>query len=165
MSGLRLVLMRHAKSAWDSGAPTDHARPLNRRGQRDAPRVGQALAERGWWPELALVSDAERTEATWRAMAQGQAPTAVQHHRRLYLAGVAELREILGLAPDSARTVLALGHNPGWEEALTWLSGADEPMKTACAALLSTDAEGWAAAVEAPGRFTLEAVIRPKALG
>lgn len=161
---LRLVLMRHAKSAWDSGAATDHARPLKRRGLRDAPRMGAALAARGWWPELALVSDAERAVATWRAMAAGQPDTPLQLHRRLYLAGVLELREVLAEAPAGPRTLLALGHNPGWEEALTWLCGAQEPMKTGAAALLTCVAPSWAAAVAASGGFTLDALLAPKTL-
>jgi hypothetical protein len=53
--------MRHAKSAGDTDAATDHDRPLSERGQRDAPRVASALAELGWSPELTVSSDSART--------------------------------------------------------------------------------------------------------
>ena len=43
--GKRIIIMRHAKSSWTSGASTDHLRPLNKRGRRDAPRIGARLQE------------------------------------------------------------------------------------------------------------------------
>ncbi len=65
----RIIVMRHAKSSWKSDAPDDHSRPLNRRGRRDAPRVAQELARRGWVPERVFSSDARRTRQTWEIMA------------------------------------------------------------------------------------------------
>ena len=35
-----LILTRHAKSAWDATVPSDHARPLNKRGLRAAKKAG-----------------------------------------------------------------------------------------------------------------------------
>ena len=64
----RLMLMRHAKSAWTSHVPTDHERPLNERGRRDAARVGKRLAKLGWVPDLVVGSDSRRTEETWERM-------------------------------------------------------------------------------------------------
>ena len=56
----RLILMRHAKSDWGTG-DDDHDRPLNARGRGDAPRVGEALRELGWVPDLVVLSDSART--------------------------------------------------------------------------------------------------------
>jgi len=64
----RLMLMRHAKSAWQSQAPSDHERPLNERGRRNAPRVGKRLAELGWVPDHVIGSDSRRTRETWERM-------------------------------------------------------------------------------------------------
>ena len=58
----RLMLMRHAKSSWKSQVPTDHERPLNERGRRDAARVGKRLAKLGWLPDVVVGSDSRRTE-------------------------------------------------------------------------------------------------------
>lgn len=160
----RLILMRHAKSSWTSGASSDHARPLKGRGRRDAPRIAAALQERGWWPDVALVSDAMRTRETWDRMVEGRAEAEVRPERQLYLAGIDELRGALrGLGPEVG-TALALGHNPGWEEALHWLCGVDTRLTTANAALLETDAETWPQALEVPGGFRLLEVLRPKTL-
>jgi len=161
---LRLVLMRHAKSSWKSGAASDHARPLNKRGRRDAPRIAAELEARGWWPSLALVSDAARTTETWARMREGRAEATTRFERRLYLAGITELRMILEALEAAPGPVLALGHNPGWEEALEWLCGASAPMTTANAALLEAEADDWGAALAAPGGFGLVDLLRPKSL-
>ena len=64
----RLIVMRHAKSDWGTNAPTDHARPLNKRGQRDAPRVAQRLVELDWLPQYIVSSDSTRTRETYELM-------------------------------------------------------------------------------------------------
>jgi phosphohistidine phosphatase len=38
-----LLILRHAKSSWKHPELTDHERPLNKRGKRDAPRMGELL--------------------------------------------------------------------------------------------------------------------------
>ena len=65
----RLIVMRHAKSSWASGAQSDHQRPLNDRGRCDAPRVATALVDANWLPDLILSSDAQRTRETYDGMA------------------------------------------------------------------------------------------------
>lgn len=160
----RLILMRHAKSSWKSDAITDHTRPLNPRGQRDAPRIGQALAERRWNPDLVLSSDARRTQETWTLMAPLFPDVGVRFEPELYLAGLNEIRTLVAPLSEDTRTLLLLGHNPGWEEALAWLTGSGEPMKTAYAALLIADAQNWAETIETPGCFRKEAILKPKEL-
>lgn len=63
----RLILIRHAKSAWDDPLLPDHDRPLNPRGEGAARDLGQWLASRGYVPGEVLCSDALRTRATWEA--------------------------------------------------------------------------------------------------
>jgi phosphohistidine phosphatase SixA len=162
----RLILMRHAKSAWDSDAPSDHARPLNKRGRRDAPRIGQRLADLGWVPELVLSSDAARTTETWQRMSpplDGDG-ARVRFLPNLYGAGVAIVRAELASVSDDVVSVLLLGHNPGWEEVLAYLTGAAARMTTANAALLDVDAASWAEAGAAEGAWHLDRLLRPKEL-
>ncbi len=160
----RLIMMRHAKSAWDTDAPSDHARPLNKRGRRDAPRVGAHLAERGWLPEVVLSSDSARTRETWERMSAAFDRVEVCFLPTLYAAGVGEVAEALRRVPDQIGTVLMLGHNPGWEEVVERLTGAPVLMTTANAALLELEAESWAQAASSDG-WRMEAIIRPKELG
>ncbi len=159
----RLILMRHAKSSWHSDAPTDHARPLAPRGRRDAPRVGHRLVELDWSPELVLSSDSARTRETWALVAEELlvAPQ-VRFLAALYHGGAEALGAALAEVPPGVRTVLALGHNPGWEELATRLANEPVTLKTACAALLEAEHDTWAAALDAP--WTLRALIRAKDL-
>ena len=155
--------MRHAKSSWDSDAPSDHARPLNKRGRRDAPRVARRLQELGWAPDAVCSSDSERTRQTWSLMSaelESEAPATFTS--KLYCAGLGAIQDAAERWPDEAGTVLVLGHNPGWEDSLTMLSGRAEVMTTANAGLLVGEGTSWAAALERG--WDLEALIRPKEL-
>ncbi|MGM0575445.1 MAG: SixA phosphatase family protein [Myxococcota bacterium] len=160
----RLILMRHAKSAWGSEARTDHERPLNERGERDAPRVAERLAELGWDPEAVYSSDSRRTRETWAGMADAfDRDVAVTFTPDLYQAGLDEIREAALEWPDDLEILLVLGHNPGWEDALSILTRQAWGMTTANAALLVGEGDTWVEALE--GRWRLEDLIRPRDLG
>lgn len=119
----RLVVLRHAKSAYPAGVP-DHDRPLAPRGLRDAPAAGRALADADWLPDLALVSTAVRARRTWDLVSgQWGTPPTVSFDARLYAADVAELLEVVRDVPERVRTVLLVGHNPGLEELILTLAG------------------------------------------
>lgn len=156
----RLILMRHAKSDWNSGAGPDHARPLNARGRRDAPRVAQALLALGWAPVHVHTSDAQRTLETWSLMAAELPEVSIQPTRQLYHGDLDALCREAPAWPEG--TVLALGHNPGWEEAVSELTGIPTSLTTANAALLEGTGATWAAALQ--GTWRLVDVLRPKSL-
>jgi len=119
----RLVVLRHAKSAWPVGVD-DHDRPLGPRGLRDAPAAGRALAEADCLPDLAFCSTAERARHTWElASAEWGTPPPVRHDSRLYGADVPELRAVVGEAPPDIETLLLVGHNPGLEELVLEMTG------------------------------------------
>ncbi|MEU1416621.1 SixA phosphatase family protein [Streptomyces sp. NPDC004096] len=119
----RLVVLRHAKSAWPAGVP-DHERPLAPRGRRDAPAAGRALAESDWLPDLVLCSTAVRARQTWElASAQWGTPPPVRFDPRLYAADVPELLESVHHAPTEAQTLLLIGHNPGLTDLVLELAG------------------------------------------
>jgi phosphohistidine phosphatase len=160
---LRLILMRHAKSAWDTDVSTDHARPLNKRGRRDAPRIAAELCRRGWIPDLCWSSDAQRTQETWQLMEpefERDIPSTFVDV--LYLAGLGELQAEADEWPSAAATVLTLGHNPGWSEAASRLTGVALGMTTANAALLECEADTWGDAIA--GRWRLAGLVRPREL-
>ncbi|TNE89530.1 MAG: histidine phosphatase family protein [Deltaproteobacteria bacterium] len=159
----RIAVLRHAKSSWSSGAGTDHARPLNERGLRTAPLVGEALRDRGWVPDLILSSDSLRTQMTVEGVLRGfgrKIPT--QFTGQLYHAGVDQVRRLLPEVPDHVETVLLVGHNPGWESVVGWFSGEYVIMKTADCGLLVGQGESWERAVAEPGNFALEEFLRAR---
>jgi phosphohistidine phosphatase SixA len=161
----RLIVMRHAKSSWDSPAETDHDRPLGDRGRRDAPAVAARLVELGWSPEVVLSSDSTRTRETFERMQAVLSPVGrVDFLPSLYHASIEALCQALLTVSDDVRVALALGHNPGWQHAVYWLSGESIEMKTAAAALLECDAADWQSSVAARGRWRLIDTIYPREL-
>ena len=119
-----LLLVRHAKSSWkDPGLP-DRDRPLNKRGQKDAPRMGKRLAED--YPELELVvsSPAERAMSTAKAIAKAidYPKSRIRVEERLYQASPDEFIHVIRELDDDASQVVAVGHNPTLTEVATMLS-------------------------------------------
>ncbi|MCO4760490.1 MAG: histidine phosphatase family protein [Myxococcales bacterium] len=161
----QLIVMRHAKSSWKSSTLSDHDRPLNGRGRRDAPRIAEALVARDWWPDVVISSDSTRTRETWALMAaaaHGVEAPAVFFKSSLYLAGFNEVHAEAAGWRDEWRRVLVLGHNPGWQHLTGRLSGVFEEMTTANAALLSGAGRQWRNALEGP--WQLDGILRPREL-
>ena len=131
-----LVLIRHAKSDWSADA-SDLERPLNRRGQRQAPASGRWLAENLQPIELAVVSPAQRARSTWDLVAgELPDPPPVSIDERAYtFDGQGLLPIIHELAPDLG-TVALVGHNPAMEELTSHLSGSWVAMPTSCVAVI-----------------------------
>ena len=59
-----LLIMRHAKSSWKEQDLPDHDRPLNKRGEKDAPRMGKLLKDEDLIPDLIMSSSAVRAKKT-----------------------------------------------------------------------------------------------------
>jgi phosphohistidine phosphatase len=111
----RLILLRHAKSAWPDVA--DAERPLSDRGRRDAPAMGRWLRANGYVPDAVLCSTARRARDTWDLMAGEAGGTPdVSYETRIYEATALSLLHLLREAGGQHRTVLLLGHNPGLAE-------------------------------------------------
>jgi len=124
-----LLLMRHAKSDWHSGARTDFDRPLNERGLRNASDMARWMRSALPRPDIILCSPAERTRQTvLRVCAEwGLEPDRIVWEPRIYEAPPGELLTVLGETDTAARTVLMVGHNPGTELLIRELTGAEVP--------------------------------------
>lgn len=167
----RLVLIRHAKSAYPVGV-VDHDRPLNERGLRDAPVIGDWLAAQ-LQPDgevLALVSTARRAQDTWAAAHEWLAGWAItrRDEPRLYEAGVPEIVGILEEVPDDVSTVLLVGHNPGLFDLLAYTAQPGEAYEralvkfpTSAVAVLATTTT-WAMAGHTHRAFVVEHFAVPR---
>lgn len=111
-----LYLVRHAKSSWGNPEQSDFDRPLNDRGNRDAPHMGKRLKEREVAPDLLLSSPAKRAITTCKVIASviGYDVSRIKTDRRLYHADEEELMTILGELTDTQKVVMLFGHNPGF---------------------------------------------------
>lgn len=119
----QLLLLRHAKSAWDDARLPDHDRPLDARGQRDAAAMGEAMRKLGLAPDIVLVSTARRTRETLAAIEPFDGAPLVDEDQGLYLAPAERMLEMLHAVPETARSVLLIGHNPGMHNLALALAG------------------------------------------
>ncbi|MEO5332434.1 MAG: histidine phosphatase family protein [Magnetococcus sp. YQC-5] len=168
----QLIIMRHAKSAWDTDANSDFERPLAKRGLQDAPRMGQWLLDNDLIPDFILSSPAQRAKQTILAVCKvlDIKKKAVHWDGRIYGAGTEELLEVLTEIPKQTKTAMIVGHNPGLEMLVSYLvqkkmetSGEEEGMiKTATVAHLRMS-DDWSHL--APGCATLVTLISPRELG
>jgi len=148
-----LILMRHAKSAWDIPGLPDHDRPLNGRGRRSAQALGKWLKTKGLVPDEVLSSSSTRTGQTYDGLGLSVEP---HYTRRPYHADPEQMWHVL--ADAGGRTVLMLGHNPAISEFAEELVDVapdharfwDYP--TGATLVVTFEADGWAGVRPGTGR-------------
>jgi phosphohistidine phosphatase len=155
----RLIVVRHAKSEWPDEVP-DHERPLARRGRREAPLVGRWLNQHCPDVDLVVCSPAKRARQTWSRIAKElDAAPALRIDERLYAASLRDLITVAHELPDTARTVVFVGHNPGLENLVSELTGTRCTLKTSSVAVVSAE-DPWAAI--GSGTSTVENIATPR---
>jgi phosphohistidine phosphatase len=113
-----LTLLRHAKSSWKDPKMDDFDRPLNGRGKRDAPLMGNRLVSYGDIPEMIISSPAERARKTAELVAAALQyhPSAIRFEPCIYEADAETLIELVSQLDDNWKNVMLVGHNPGLTE-------------------------------------------------
>lgn len=160
-----LLVLRHAKSSWADQGLSDHERPLNDRGRRDAPRMGRLLRDEGVRPDLVVSSDAVRARRTAEAVSHAAGYEGeIVLDPRLYGASPGEIVGVLRtVEPAAARTVMIVGHNPGLEELVAQLTGEPQEFPTAALAQIALPIDEWRE-LTLSARGGLIALWRPKEL-
>lgn len=159
-----LLILRHAKSSWGNASLSDFARPLNKRGKYDAPRMGKLLRQEELTPDLIVSSAAKRALTTANLVADAaDCPNPIVVTRDFYLADPEAYIAHLSTLSDLYKTVMVVGHNPGMEELVTQLGGGYEVMPTAALAHFELDIANWHA-LDDVTTGTLQAIWRPKEL-
>ena len=168
-----LTLLRHAKSGWDDPALRDFDRPLNAKGRRAAALVGRNLRALDLAFDHVAASPAVRVAGTLEEVERGYGTTlAPAWDRRLYLASVASLLDVIGEFDAGAASALVVGHNPGLEELVLALvpegqggalrDAVEVKFPTASVATITFDSDDWAGAK--PGAGRLIHFVRPRDL-
>ena len=160
----RLIVLRHAKSAWPDGVP-DHQRPLGPRGLRDAPNLGRWLKDNGYLPDHVVCSTARRTRETWERVSEAlPVKPPVEYDDDLYGGDVEEFLRAARKIPDGVTTLALVGHEPGVSDLTLHLAGYGDDTRlvqakfpTGAAAVLATG-DTWADLAAA----RLEAFFRPR---
>lgn len=119
-----LVMIRHAKSSWANPLQSDFERPLNDRGEHDAPMMGNRLKQKGIIPDLIISSKAKRAKQTAKkiAAAIGYNEEKIRWYDRLYHCIPSVFEEVLHEVADDVKTVFIVAHNPGITDFVNELS-------------------------------------------
>ncbi len=138
----QLILIRHAKSSWDNPELSDFERPLNKRGEKDAPFMAKLLSEKNISPELIISSPAQRTKLTALEFAQkfGYKEKDIVWDRNLYLASAVKLLKIIQKLEDKIKCAIIVGHNPGLTDLQNYLCNDEiDNIPTCGIVCMSTD--------------------------
>ena len=124
----RLILLRHAKSDWDSGARGDFDRPLATRGRKDAPRIGKWLKQNAIIPDLILCSPALRTRETLAAVNNELGVGHIVYEEDIYGASLGALLGLIERHSQNCANLMITGHNPGMDELVCFLCRTQPPL-------------------------------------
>ena len=142
----RLTLLRHAKSGHNNHSMSDRERPLNRRGQRDAPLMGRRLMSKGGRPSLIITSPAVRARQTSRLLAQaiGYPVEFIQTEQELYLADPEIILDVVAGQDNTFTEIVVVGHNPGITELANRLGRTQIDNVPTCGMVqLESDIRSW----------------------
>lgn len=142
----KLILMRHAKSAWDNPALSDHDRPLAERGLEDAPKMAKRLHKRGIQADLMISSTALRAKDTARFVAKelSYPKDKIILESNLFHASHHSILKHLRMMDDKHNIVLVFGHNPGFTDVVTFLGGNIDNLPTAGQFGFTLKSDHWA---------------------
>ena len=139
-----LLLLRHAKSSWNNPELADINRPLNKRGKRDAPRLGMLLREQDLVPDIILTSPAVRARKTAQAVSEESGyENDIEIQDEFYPGDPYAFIGTLIALPDQVNTALIIAHNPGLEAFLDVLTGETARMPTSALAHISLPINSW----------------------
>lgn len=113
-----LYLVRHAKSSWKYPDLSDHDRPLNKRGKRDAPEMGKRLLSRHVLFSTMISSTANRAYTTAQIIAK-EVDFSIDEiipSSDLFHADPRQVLDIIKKINDAYPSAMIFGHNPGF----TW---------------------------------------------
>ena len=148
-----LLIMRHAKSSWDMPYNTDYERPLNKRGRKAAPRMGEFLADRDLLPDLIVSSPAVRAKQTSELFIEAaDYGDTIQFEQGIYHAYANDLLAIVQSLPDEAERAMLVEQ----------LCGGAVRMPTAAIAYIWLSVVSWAEVEAEMGE--LQWLVTPKLL-
>lgn len=147
-----LLLARHAKSDWGIHGLSDHDRPLNGRGRRDAPAMARHLVEDGIGLQRIVSSTATRARGTADEYASAFGLEVIEESA-LYAASARTILEVATSLPDDAEVAMLVGHNPGMTDAVADLTGSFVEFPTCAIAECAVDVGSWAELIEGSGRM------------
>ncbi len=150
-----LYIMRHAKSSWDDFSMSDFDRPLNNRGEHDAPLMANVLKQRHVLPDLILSSPANRakTTATIIADAIGYGSENIHYQDSIYESSEMNIMMLVNALDESLQSCLLVGHNPALGGVINALSTFSLPNLPTAGIVALRFAGAWADVAPMCGEF------------
>jgi phosphohistidine phosphatase len=110
-----LIIVRHAKSSWANADQTDFERPLNDRGNRDAPEMAKRLLDKKININHLVSSTAKRAMQTCVHFSKilNIAKDEIQKEEILYHSSSETIHYVVGKINNDYDTVTVFCHNPG----------------------------------------------------
>lgn len=139
-----LLLLRHAKSSWSNPSLADIDRPLNKRGKRDAPRIGALLREEDLIPDIIISSPALRARNTAKAVTEASGYEGkIEINEDYYPGDTDSFIESFYSLEAGIDSVMIVAHNPGLEEFLNDLTGESAHLPTSALAQVTLLIDDW----------------------
>ena len=151
-----VFLVRHAKSCWDDPSLADFDRPLNARGKRDAPFMGNILRKRGVLPDLIVSSPAKRAKKTATKIAKvlGYPKKEIAFKKQVYDADEQDLLSIIQKTSTEYNSIMLFGHNPEFTWLANELAGTDiDNIPTAGVVCIDFEVDRWAEVTAKSGKL------------
>ncbi|WP_417333315.1 SixA phosphatase family protein [Halarcobacter sp.] len=140
----KLYLIRHAKSDWSNPSLEDFDRPLNKRGEKNAPFMATILKQKNANPDLIISSPAYRTKKTAKLIKKGIAfKGEILYDEHLYEASLKTMLEIVNYINDDYDKVFIIGHNPTLNMLAFYLVGFNENIPTCGVLEIEFDCDSW----------------------
>lgn len=156
-----LYIFRHAKSSWDNPNLADFDRPLNERGIKSVPVMGEMMLKNNFQPVIILSSPAVRAKETTNLLkSYANWQTKIAFDERIYEASPQTLLNVISEINEAMESAMIVGHNPGLEGLIKTLTGECEPLPTAALAVIDLKTENWGEIINQGG--SLREIIRPK---
>jgi len=157
-----ILVMRHAKSSWKDHDIPDHDRPLKKRGEKDAEKMGKMLKDKDLTPDLFLSSTAERAKQTAKIVQDAcKGKKDIIYLKELYMAEPSNILEAIIKHAKNEKTIMVIGHNPGMEAFVQILTGKVETLPTASIAYIAAKVTNWKKLAE-QDNVSLKKLWRPK---
>jgi phosphohistidine phosphatase len=160
-----LILVRHAKSSWKDTALNDIKRPLNKRGNKDAPKMGKYMAEHKILPEVIFSSPGLRALATARLISVkiDIKPTDIIINEKIYTFNPEDLLNVIKALKDKYEKVMIVAHNPAITDLVNYFSGSKiDNVPTCGVAVLRFPINSWKKASK--NKANLDSFDYPKKL-
>lgn len=138
------MLLRHAKSSWKDITIPDHERPLNKRGKKDALRLGKILKKQDLIPDIIISSTATRAIETASLIAERCGYTKkIETNSLLYATNYMDYLTVISTISDANKMAMIVGHNPIMEELVQRLADMTEKIPTCTLIHLYLNVESW----------------------